>query len=206
MNKIDSKIVIFIAFLTFILVFGIFIETLPVETKISPQEPEIGGLLIEFEDGTSKYEVMNILKNCKMPTNYSIEYDSDIMPKRYYIIVDQDKKKDLISKLKREENWTDPIFPGFKRGNYYIITVTKKAVEDKNFLETLEKNSLQVKKSVPCYVLFGDGSEDWIEGKDYILDKNVTILKDELEKNEKVLVVTFDYLEGHKSAAQYDWP
>lgn len=59
-----------------------------------------------------------------------------------------------------------------------------------------EDNNLQVKKSILCLVRFGDGSKDWILGKDYILKDDAVKIKNELEMNEKVLVVSPDYIEG----------
>ena len=47
----------------------------------------------------------------------------------------------------------------------------------------LEKNGLQVKKSVYCDVIFRDGSKNWIWEIDALRIKN------ELERNEKVLTV-----------------
>lgn len=160
---------------------------MPANTEITTRESQVGGFFIEFEDGTTESEVKAILESYNMPMNYSIDYNSNIMQSRYYIIVDNDKTKGIMDELRKEENWTDPIFPAFKKGNYYITTVTKKAIEDESFLEIMKKNDLQVKKSILCLIRFEDGSIDWMDA---------VKIKNELEKNEKVLIVSPDYLEG----------
>lgn len=169
---------------------------MPANKVTVAHKPQVGGFLIEFKDGTNEQEVKNILKNCNMPVDYSIDYDSNIMSSRYYIVVNEDKIVNVRDELRKNEYWTDPIFPDFKKGDYYIITVTKQAIQDENFLKIMENNNLQVKKSVLCLVRFRDGSKDWILGKDYILKDDAVKTKNELEMNEKVLVVSPDYIEG----------
>lgn len=192
----DKKsVVILILFLSLVVLLGVFIK-MPANKETVDHKPQVGGFLIEFEDGTSEQEVKSILKNCNMPVDYSIDYNSNIMSSRYYIVVNEDKIVNLRDELRKKENWTDPIFPDFKKGDYYIITVTKQAIQDENFLKIMENNNLQVKKSVLCLIRFGDGSKDWILGKDYILKDDAVKIKNELEMNEKVLVVSPDYIEG----------
>ncbi|AKB80972.1 hypothetical protein MSBR3_0394 [Methanosarcina barkeri 3] len=192
----DKKLVIILTlFLGLVVLLGIFIKTSANKETVA-HKPQVGGFLIEFEDGTTEQEVKSILKNSNMPINYSIDYNSDIMSSRYYIVVNEDKIVNVRDELRKKENWTDPIFSDFKKGDYYIITVTKQAIQDENFLEIMEDNNLQVKKSVLCLVRFGDGSKDWILGKDYILKDEAVKIKNELEMNEKVLVVSPDYIEG----------
>ena len=208
MSKLNKEIAIFIVFLLLIIVFwGIFIKT-PDDTKTSVdtktpddsetpvQEARVAGLFIEFEYGITEQEIKVILENYSMPRNYNIDYDSDIMPKRYYITVDQNKRKDIEDELRKKENWTDPVFPNFKKGNNYIITVTEQAIEDKSFLELMEKNNLQVKSSFLCYIHFGDGSNNWSDPKNWIMGKDAIRIKNDLETNEKVLLVIPDYIEG----------
>jgi len=57
------------------------------------QEPKVGGLYIQFENGTTEPEVKTILENYNMTMDYTIYYDSDDMLKRYYISIDQGKKQ-----------------------------------------------------------------------------------------------------------------
>ena len=80
--------------------------------------------------------------------------------------------------------------PDIKKGDYYIILLSKQAIEDKSFLEILDKNNLQVKTFVWCYINFGDGYKNWIPERDAVRIKNA------LEMNEKVLTVFPDYIEG----------
>ncbi len=192
----DKKLVIILTlFLSLVVILGIFIK-MPANKETVAHKPQVGGFLIEFEDGTTEQEVKSILKNSNMPINYSIDYNSDIMSSRCYIVVNEDKIVNIRDELRKKENWTDPILPDFKKGDYYVITVTKQAIQDENFLEVTEDNNLQVKKSILCLVRFGDGSKDWILGKDYILKDDAVKIKNELEMNEKVLVVSPDYIEG----------
>lgn len=192
----DKKLVIILTlFLSLVILLGTFIK-MPANKETVAHKSQVGGFLIEFEDGTTEQEVKSILKNSNMPINYSIDYNSDIMSSRCYIVVNEDKIVNIRDELRKKENWTDPIFPDFKKGDYYIITVTKQAIQDENFLKVTEDNNLQVKKSILCLVRFGDGSKDWILGKDYILKDDAVKIKNELEMNEKVLVVSPDYIEG----------
>lgn len=186
MTKVNKEIAAFIVIIALVILWGLSTKA-PIDTKIPVREQRAGGLLIEFEDGTTDSGVKAILENCNMTMNYSIDYNYNIMPNRYYIIVEKDRREDVKNELRKEENWTDPVFPDIKKGNYYIITVTEQATQDKNFQEILEKNNLQVKKSIYCYIHFGDGSQNEISEKDAIRIKN------ELEMNEKVLIVNPDY-------------
>lgn len=198
MKKSIYKILFIVAFIVFlILVIPLVLFTpthvdseMSVDAETSVHEPRVAGLFIEFKDGTTEPEAKAILENCNMTINYSIDYNSDIMSKRYYIIVDKDKRMGVENELSKGENWTDSIFPDFEKGNYYIITVTEQAIHDKNFLAILKKNNLQVKNPALCNILFRDGSKNWIWGIDAVRIKN------ELEMNEKVLMVDLNYIEG----------
>ncbi|AKB31610.1 hypothetical protein MSSIH_0920 [Methanosarcina siciliae HI350] len=152
--------------------------------KVLTASPDtrVNHLLIEFEDGTAEQEVKAILEKYNTTMN-TIEYDSDLQPERYYLVVDADKRMDVRNELRKDENWTDPIYHDIKKGNHYIITVTEQAVQDKNFLALLEKNNLQVKNSVLCCITLGDGSKNWI------WESDERRIENELKMNEKVLTV-----------------
>lgn len=77
-----------------------------------------------------------------------------------------------------------------KKGNYYIIPISELTSQDKTFLTILEKNNLQLKKSVSCYITFGDGSNKYIMGKNCITGSDAARIIDELEINEKILIVS----------------
>ncbi|WP_269849254.1 UPF0228 family protein [Methanosarcina horonobensis] len=53
-----------------------------------------------------------------------------------------------------------------------------------------------MKKSIVCYILFGDGSQNWSEPKNLIPEMDAIRIKNELEMCEKVMIVSPDYLEG----------
>lgn len=181
MSKINKELAIFVVILTLAILVGLF-------TKVPPvQELRAGGLFIEFENGTTEPEVKAFLENCNMTMNYTIDYNNKDMADMYYIIVDRYKITDLRSELGKVRNWTDPSFPDIKKGNYYIIAVSEQIIHDENFLKTLNKQNLQLKKSVLCYVQFGDGSNTGIS------EWHANIIKEKLEMNEKVLIVIPDY-------------
>jgi hypothetical protein len=181
MSKINKGLIVFIIILTLAIFWRLF-------TKApSAQERRVGGLFIEFENGTTEPEVKSIFKNYNMTVNYSIDYNNKDMADMYYITVDRDKIMDLRNELGKVRNWTDPAFPDIKKRNYYIIAVSEQIIYDENFLKTLDKQNLQLKKSVLCYVQFGDGSNSGIS------EWRANIIKEKLEMNEEVLIVTPDY-------------
>lgn len=190
MSKINKEIVIFIVFLILVvLLLGLAIKT-SIEMIKETQTPKVGGFDVQFENGTTESEVKTILENYNVTVNYTIDYDSDTMLKRYYITVDQDKRMDIMNELRKDKNLT--YSTEIKKENYSIIMLPERFIPDEKFLTTLEKNSLQVKKSLHCYIHLRDESKYWIPEKDAVR------IKDELEKNEKVLTVGFDYIEGKK--------
>ncbi len=181
-------IVVVIVFLTLVILFGAFTKSpvdmkTPVEIRKPNPDAQITGFYVEFENGTTEPEVRTILENYNMNVNYTIYYNSDIMPKRYYIIVDKDKITNVKSELRMEENWTKSAFDftEFRKRNYYIITVPEQIIHDKNFHTILDKNSLQVKESVLCFIDLGDGF------KSGILETDASRIEEELEMNEKIL-------------------
>jgi hypothetical protein len=185
MSKINSKTAAFIFFLTLAVLFGLAIKT-SIDMVKETQTPKTSGLDIQFENGTTESEVKTILENCNMTVNYTIDYDSDYMLKRDYITVDQDKKMDIMNELKKDENFT--YHTEIKKGNNSIIMLPEEFIPDKKLLKTLEKNNIQLKNSINCYIHLGDQSKYWIPEKDAVRIKN------ELEINEKVLIVGLDNL------------
>lgn len=71
-----------------------------------------------------------------------------------------------------------------------IYSLSEQAMENESFLEMLDKNNLQLKKFVWCYLHFGDGSNYWIQ------ERSAVRIKNELEMNETVLNIFPEYLEG----------
>jgi hypothetical protein len=69
-------------------------------------------------------------------------------------------------------------------------------IPDEKFIAMLDKDNLQVKKSIFCYIHLGDGSGNYTMEKNYILNEDAIRIKNELETSVKVLVVTPDYLKG----------
>jgi hypothetical protein len=53
-------------------------------------------------------------------------------------------------------------------------------------------DNVQIGKPIVCYVRFGDGSGNYVVEKNCILERDAIKIKNELEKNDKVLKVSFD--------------
>jgi hypothetical protein len=181
-----NKISIFIVFLVLIVFAGIFLK-LSIFTPTSAGEKQsdmVAGLVIQFRAGTTELEAKNILDNCNLPT-YKFDYNIVNTP-GYYIIVDKNKTNDIRDELRKRPDWTDPVFSDIDKGDYYIITVTGQAIQDKNFLEILEKNNIEMEKFVWCRAQFGGRPMSGISKE--CADE----LKGELEVNKKVFLVEFE--------------
>ncbi|KKH45375.1 UPF0228 family protein [Methanosarcina sp. 1.H.A.2.2] len=178
MKKISKAVVVFIVFLIIVVLMK------------QSHEVKVVDLSIQFENETTEPEVKAILENYNIPVNYTIDYNSNISCGMYYVKVDEYK----INELRKDENWTSLV--EIKKGNYNIIMLSAEFVPDENFLTILEKNNLQLKKAVVCYIHFGDGSPGWIVGKNCVLEKDAIKIKNELETNEKILTVGLGYIDG----------
>lgn len=187
MSKMNKKIVIFIVFITLVVLAGIFMK-MPIDNKMPvDNKTQVGGMDIQFRDGISEPEVKSVLENYNMTMNYSLDYNTSYTNEKYYIMVDKDKITDVKSELGKEKNWTE-VTPAFMKGNYYIITVPEQTINDRSFLDILSKRGLQLKKFIWCEIRFGDGSKNWIPEKD------AHRIKNELEKNENIFTVHLGYL------------
>jgi hypothetical protein len=203
---IAAFIVLLILVIPLVLFTPTHVESkMSVDMEMPVQELKAGGLFIEFEEGTGEPEVKAILESCNMTRNWIIEYNVDYMGDIYYVKVDEDKKDEL----SKEKNWNDPVypeipeprFPEIKKGDYSYIIVSEEDFENESFekdsfLKVMEKYNLQVRKSVVCYILFGDGSQNWNEPENWIPGTDAIRIKNELEMNEKIMIVSPDYLEG----------
>ncbi|HEY3363390.1 MAG TPA: UPF0228 family protein [Methanosarcina sp.] len=187
MSKMNKKIVIFIVFIIPVVLAGIFMK-MPIDNKIPvDNKTQVGGMDIQFRDGISESEVKSVLENYNMTMNYSLDYNTSNTNEKYYIMVDKDKITDIKSELGKKKNWTEAS-PALIKGNYYIITAPEQAINDKNFLDILNKHGIQLRKFVWCEMRFGDGSKNWIPEIDAIRIKN------ELEKDENIFTVHLGYL------------
>ncbi len=188
MNKIYKEIVVFIAFLTLVVLGGLLIK-IPVSTNTLVPESQVGGMAIQFKDGISESEVKSILQNINMTMNYSMEYDTNATDERHYIMVDKDKIMGVRGGSRKVKNWTE-YTPAIKKGNYYLITVPEQIIHDEDFLAMLNKYNLQLKRYIWCEIRFrlNDGSKYWIPNEDAIRIKN------ELEQNENIFNVDLSYI------------
>ena len=170
---------------------------MPADVNRPIHEPQVGGLLIEFEEETSEQEVKAILKSFSMGM-YPLEYDVNFTADRYYLKVDRGEREDISDKFKeldiraefrRGLNWAEFV-PDIKKGNYCIITVSEHFVHNETFLEILNKQDLELRKSIFCSLRFEDKTGNQVSENDAIKMKN------KLETNESVLTVSYDYTEG----------
>ena len=174
-------------------------EETPIYTETPAQKPQVGGLSIEFEEGVTEPDVKAILESCNMTRNWIIKYNVDYMGNIYYVKVDEDKREEL----SKEENWNDPIYPEIpeprfseiKIRDYYYIIVPEEDLGDESLLKVIKKHNLQVKKSVVCYIDFGDGSGNYSDPKNWITNTDAIRIKNDIETNEKVLIVSPDYIQ-----------
>lgn len=159
-----------------------------------PEEIKVAGLIIQFRDSVSEKEAKFILKNHNL-AGYKLDFTVD-MPDKYYIIVNNDKIMDVKDGL-REENWTEstpPIEKGnyyiTKKGDYHIITIAEQNIQDKSFIEILNKYNLEVEKFVYCHVIIADRPHSGIS------EERANKLKSELEMNENIFTVYFETIES----------
>lgn len=123
MSKINKEIAIFIVFLTLVVIYGLW-QVPIIDSIMHYSDVKVGGLFIQFKNGTNEPEVKSILENCNMTIDYTIEYKNPIL-------------------------W---------------------------------------------YIRLGDRSSKSGVGKSYLLEKDAIKIKNELEKNDKILKVSFDTL------------
>ncbi|AAM07380.1 TPA: UPF0228 family protein [Methanosarcina acetivorans] len=195
MGKISTELAIFVIFLILVVLWGLFIKT-PVDKEPTVNnELKVCGIYVQFENGTSDYEVETILENYNMTVNYSIEYNNRNMADDCYIMLDKDERdvrRELSEEMKEEnQDWmvSSPSHV-VRKGDYYVIMVSEQAINDETFLAILEKYDIRLKKSVWCYIRFEkpDGTRYWIPEEDAIRIKN------ELENNESVFSVHIGYI------------
>ncbi|MPM70057.1 hypothetical protein SDC9_117008 [bioreactor metagenome] len=192
MSRINKEVAFFIVFLILVIIVESFVKTpVDTETKVN-DELKVGGMYLQFEDGVSDFKVKDVLKDYNLTMNYSIKYNIDYMEDKYYIMLDKgnwDIRNELNKAMKEEKkDWfiSSPAHV-VRIGDYYVLSVSEQAVQDKNFLEILDKYDIQVKKFTWCYIRFEDESKNWIPEKDAIR------IKSELEKKENILAVYLDY-------------
>ena len=129
MSKINKEVAILIVFLILVVIYGLW-QTPILNIIAQNQRPDVSGLYIEFQNGTTEPEVKSIIEKCNITVNYTIYYN------------------------------TKKFTTNQSQGNSFI-----------------------------CYIQFGDGSGNYILGKNCITWSDENRIKDELKKNKKVLAV-----------------
>jgi hypothetical protein len=166
-----------------------------VDTGSTVSKSKVAGLIVQFRDGITKKDAMDILDNHSLTLN-KVDYDVYDMPDKYYIIADQDKITDVKDELTKE-NWIESYQPVEKgnyyitaKENYYVITISEQDIKDKNLLAILEKYNLQVKKFVYCHIHFSESPGTGIS------QEKANELKSELEKDESIFTIYFESIES----------
>lgn len=197
MSKINKEIVIFIVFLTLVTLWGLFVK-MPVEdTKTPYPESKVGGMAIQFKDGISESEVKAVLQNYNMTRNYRLTYDTNYSDMDYYIMADKDNwnniRRELVTEMKKDKkDWTiSTPAQVMKKGNYYVLPISEKAVKDEKFLAILDKYGIGVQKFIWCEIrfLYSDGPLTY-----WIPEDGAIGIKNELEKNENIFTVYLSYI------------
>lgn len=71
-----------------------------------------------------------------------------------------------------------------------MISISEQAIQDKNFIEMLNKRNLQVKKFFWCHVIFTDHTKNGIS------QENANELRSRLEKDENIFTVFIESVES----------
>jgi hypothetical protein len=197
MSKINKEIVIFIIFLTLATLWGLFVKTPIEDTKTPHSEAKVGGMAIQFKDGISESEVKTILQNYNMTRNYRLTYDTNYSDIDYYIMVDKDNwsdiRRELVTEMKEDKrDWTiSTPAQVMKKGDYYILPVSEKAVKDEKFLAILDKYSIGAKRFIWCEIRFlhSNGPLTY-----WIPEEEAIEIENELKQNENIITVQLSYL------------
>jgi hypothetical protein len=152
------------------------------------EERKVAGLTIQFMDGISEQEAKAILENYNL-ARYKLDFTVDNMPDNYYIIVDEDEVMDIKSEFGNEKDWTG-FTSDVKKGDYYIILVSKQAIQNETFLSMLDKYDLQANKFFYCHIIITDRPYKGIS------EERANELKRELEMNENIFTVYFESIES----------
>ena len=75
MSKINKEIAVFIVFLTLLTIYRLWNVPI-IDAIMHYSDVKVGGLVIEFKNGTTEPEVKYILENCNMTVNFTIDYNT----------------------------------------------------------------------------------------------------------------------------------
>lgn len=180
-TKYFAYIILFILIVAIILILSINTENDENNTVID--ELKIGGLVVAFEEGVTEKDARSVIENYDLIRNNTFKYNYS--KPNFYTIVDKNNfTMGYYDKL-LAKNWIDRGFI-IKKDGYYIIGINGPVNDE--VLETLDAHNLKLKQLMWGYIKYVD-TNNWINVDD------ATKIKNELEKNEMILVVYFDYFE-----------
>jgi hypothetical protein len=146
-------------------------------------------LIVAFEENTSESDIKSVFENYDLMKEYNLLYNVSGF-RDFYISVSADNYSLIKQELDQIENWR---YAGItQKENTYFIVIPKYITSDENVIELLKNHNIYLKKFVWARIDYGRNTENWID------EQNATKIKADLESNEKVLMVNFDYLEGNE--------
>ena len=146
-------------------------------------------LIVAFEENTSESDIKSVFENYDLMKEYNLSYNVSGF-RDFYISVSADNYSLIKQELDQIENWR---YAGItQKENTYFIVIPKYITSDENVIELLKNHNIYLKKFVWARIDYGRNTENWID------EQNATKIKADLESNEKVLMVNFDYLEGNE--------
>lgn len=142
----------------------------------------VGGIIIAFEENTSKNEVESILNNYNLILPYELNYNITWTGPFFYITVPDDYFEKIKNNLKGKAFY--PLKTS-KKSNGQSIVIMDSSLPEKELIKELspiaESYNLQLKSFVWVYIYY--------KGSDISLDDGNT-LKESLGKNEKVIIAS----------------
>ena len=104
-----------------------------------------------------------------------------------------DIRSELVTEMKEDKrDWTiSTPAQVMKKGDYYILPVSEKAVKDEKFLAILDKYSIGAKRFIWCEIRFlhSDGPLTY-----WIPEEEAIEIENELKQNENIITVQLSYL------------
>ncbi|WP_462271962.1 UPF0228 family protein [Methanohalophilus sp.] len=190
-NQSNKIIAIAIAIVIVLLSIGIAVIIGGVNTDTLTNEStadeiiSIGGIYVDLTDNTTEKEAIATVDRIANGMEYRLKYNTDDIANSYYVEIDENNYTYKRDKLRQAEKWIETS-TDTKKGKYVIVSIWDPLVEEEDFLIILEKQNLCLKKRINCYVVFED--EKW-------MGQNKEKIKEELRKNERVIGISFDYVE-----------
>ena len=159
----------------------------------SPEKPtkltelKSGMLFVAFEENTSESDIISVFKNYNLMKEYNVSYNVSGF-RDFYIFVSADNYFLIKPELERIENWRYADVT--QKGDTYFIVIPTPGTLEKKVNKILENHNMSLEKFIWARIDYGRNTKNWID------EQNATKIKAELESDENVLMVVFDYVDG----------